>query len=207
MKRRTKLSTKIERDFSFCAASHFEGTFMINVFTLSLEMMVETESIREQNIAMERIKYLIYTQLTDCIFVQDTEETAIDQYMNAGMKVCVLPEEPYDQIITLVLLMKLNAITENRLKITKILLGSELSDDVKFIYEDSVLSLPSNLQKDGWWTISSPKVMESPKSNKKAKIVRLVGTADWTKLGLTWQEPAPNAFKTADIIFTSDLEK
>ena len=201
------LSTKIVREFSFSAATHFEGTFMMNVYNLVLEMTVETDSIREQNIAMERIKYLIYNQFTNSVFVQDSEETAIVNYNNAGLKVCVLPDEPYDQIITIVALMKLNAITENRIKITKITLGSELSDDVKFIYENLELSLPSSLQDSGWWTLTSPKVFEAPKFNKKSKIVKLISSSDWAKLGLSWKEVPTSSISSADIIFTSEFDK
>ena len=201
------MSTKIVREFSFSAATHFEGTFMMNVYNLVLEMTVETDSIREQNIAMERIKYLIYNQFTNSVFVQDSEENAIVNYINAGLKVCILPDEPYDQIITIVALMKLNAITENRMKITKITLGSELSDDVKFIYENLEISLPSSLQDLGWWTLTSPKVFEVPKSNKKSKIVKLISSSDWAKLGLSWKEAPTSSIPSAEIIFTSEFDK
>ena len=43
-------------------------------------MEVETESIREQNVAMERIKYFLNECLENGIFVQDTEHKIIEKY-------------------------------------------------------------------------------------------------------------------------------
>jgi hypothetical protein len=54
-------------------------------------MEVNTESIKEQNIAMERIHYFLCECLGNCIFVQDTEKKVIEKYTNADIKVCTLP--------------------------------------------------------------------------------------------------------------------
>ena len=126
------MGTRISRDFNFLSAVHFEKNFLLNNFSISLTFTVETDSIFEQNIAMDRIKFFINQQLENCIFVQDTETKAIEKYQDAGLKVCCLPDEPYDQIITIILLYKINAICEGRLVATDIQLNSILSDDVGF---------------------------------------------------------------------------
>ena len=82
-------------------------------------MEVETESIREQNVAMERIKYFLNECLENSIFVQDTEQKIIEKYSSCGFKVCTVPEEPYDQIITLLMLTKLNRINQFIIDIRK----------------------------------------------------------------------------------------
>lgn len=196
------MTTRIERDFAFQAAVHFEGNFVMTIYELSLAMEVDTASIKEQNVAMDRILYFLDDCLGNSVFVQNTEKTTIEKYTKADIKVCVLPDEPYDQIITILLLLKLNAITEGKLIITDITLRSGLSDDVKFIYDiETVSSNPFG--KKGWWLESTTSINDLNKTNKKEKIVRLVKHSDWSAVGLDWGDKSP---KTTEIIFTSDNE-
>ena len=135
-------------------------------------MEVETESIREQNVAMERIKYFLNECLENSIFVQDNEHKVIEKYNSCGFKVCTVPEEPYDQIIALLLLVKLNSITEGRLIVTDMTLGSRISDDVKFICDIDNPKGPFDTP--GWWTdngtsMSNP-IKKSVKKDKTKKI-------------------------------------
>lgn len=190
------MATKIERDFKFMAAVHFEKKFIMNIYEIKLGMEVETDSIIEQNIAMDRIIYFLSESLADCVFVECTDTIAIENYTKAGIKVCTIPEEPYDQIITMLLILKFNFITEGRLSVYDIQLKSELSDDVKFIYDVETAML-NPFDKKGWWLDKSPTIANTvAKSNKKEKIVKLVKTVDWKSIGLEWV----NKTETADIL-------
>jgi len=169
-------------------------------------MEVETESIREQNVAMERIKYFLSDCLENGIFVQDTEHKVIEKYTTCGFKVCTVPEEPYDQIITLLLLTKLNSITEGRLIITDMTLGSRISDEVKFICD--IESPRGPLESPGWWTDSGTSIADPiKKSIRKDKIVKLfkTPTTDWAEYNLVWKEKEHTA--NCEIVFTTEQEK
>jgi hypothetical protein len=198
------LATKIEREFAFQAGVYFEGEFLMTIYELSLKMEVDTASIKEQNIAMDRIHYFLDECLGNSIFVQDTEKKAIEKYMQADIKVCSLPDEPYDQIITILLLLKLNAITEGRLHINEITLQSGLSDDVKFIYDiQTVANHPFGNK--GWWADSNTTITDITKTNKKDKIVRLVKQySDWASVGLDWEQ---KEHKSTEIIFSNEHDK
>ena len=67
------MSTQIEREFTFQAGVYFEEEFLMNVYDISLSMFVETDSIREQNIAMDRIKYFLSECLESSVFVEETD--------------------------------------------------------------------------------------------------------------------------------------
>ena len=201
-KKRAKLSTRIERDFSFQAGVHFEGKLIMNVYGFTLAMEVETESIVEQNIAMDRIIYFLKDSLTNSVFVQTSDKKAIEKYTQADIKVCTVPEEPYDQIITMLLILKLNNITEGRLNITDIFLESELSDSVRFSY-DFETAKHNPFGNKGWWLESSTSMNDIEKNTKKEKIVRLVKHNDWANVGLEWQKKT----KASEIIFTTDSDK
>jgi hypothetical protein len=196
------LSTRIERDFSFQAGVHFEGKLIMNVYGFTLAMEVETESIVEQNIAMDRIIYFLKDSLTNSVFVQTSDKKAIEKYTQADIKVCTVPEEPYDQIITMLLILKLNNITEGRLHITDIFLESELSDSVRFSY-DFETAKHNPFGNKGWWLESSTSMNDIEKNTKKEKIVRLVKHNDWANVGLEWEKKT----KASEIIFTTDSDK
>jgi hypothetical protein len=198
------LATKIEREFAFQAAVYFEGEFLMTIYELALKMEVDTASIKEQNIAMDRIHYFLHEGLGNSVFVEDTDKKNIEKYLQADIKVCTLPDEPYDQIITILLLLKLNAITEGKIIITEISLRSGLSDDVKFVYDiQSITNHPFGNK--GWWTDATTSISDLSKSNKKDKIVRLIKKhCDWAGVGLDWEQ---KEHKSTEIIFSSDHEK
>lgn len=195
------MSTQIEREFVFQAGAYFEGKFMMNVYDISLSMLVETDSIREQNIAMDRIKYFLSECLESSVFVDASEKKAIEKFQAAGIKVCALPEEPYDQIVTLILLMKLNAITEGRLLVTDIVLVSELSDGVKFIYDIESVTEGNPFTK-GWWLESNTQITNVEKAAKREKVVKLIKTVnEWAALDLDWKEKNTSS---TEIIFSTE---
>ena len=200
------MTTRIERDFSFQAGVYFKDEFLMNVYNISVYMDVETESIREQNVAMERIKYFLNDCLENSIFVQDTEHKTIEKYTTCGFKVCTVPEEPYDQIITIMLLTKLNSITEGRLVITDITLGSRISDQVKFSCDIDNPRGP--FEEPGWWLDTGTSISDPIKTSvKKDKIVKLFKTVptDWAEFNLVWKEKDSKA--NCEIVFTTEQEK
>lgn len=179
------MSSKIHKEYTFLAAIHFENKFMVNLYEMNAVMVINTEDPREQNIAVERINHFLGLVIEDCIFVCEKEKEAIEKYNNAGMKVCTIPEEPYDQIIGLVLLNKCNAIMENRLVMTDIIFGSKLSNLIKF----ELTSEMAEAEFDGkkWYNDSS--LMIHDKKTKKDKIVNLFdhNNETWADLELTWK--------------------
>lgn len=197
------MATRISRTFEFLGAVYFEGNFLMNHYSLTLSMDVQTDSISEQNIAMDRMKYFIHEILDSAVFVQNSETKMIEKYQTAGLKVCTLPEEPYDQIITLLLLYKLNAICEDKLLVTHLELDSALSDNVGFMYDSDDLEM-LHPYKCGWWTESSVSISDKNITGKREKIVKLVKKSDWSSLGLDWKEKES---KSSEIIFTPETQK
>lgn len=177
------MSTIIKKDFTFLAAIHFENKFLTNLYEISATMKIETFDAKQQNIAIERMIYF-FQVLEDCIFIQDSEKEAIEKYTEAGIRVCIVPEEPYDQILGLILLNKCNAIMENRIIVTNFIIGSKLSNLIKFDITDEMAS--NEFTGKHWWNDSSLNL--SNKSKKKDKIVKLSDYKDdWAEVDLTWK--------------------
>jgi len=175
------MSTKIIKNFNFQSAIHFQEKFMINLYEMTARMFVETDDVEEQNTAIERMIYFIEGKLENSIFIHDADSAAVEKYSKAGMNVCTLPEEPYDQIIGLCLINKCNAIMEGRIIVEEIEIGSKLSNLIKFTITDEAAAL--EYPGKHWWNESNLN-MQSKK--KKDKIVSLFGNT-WAELELTWK--------------------
>ena len=192
---------RIKQQFAFQAAVYVEETFLMNIYEITLKMHVVTGDSKEQNIAMSRINYMIEDCFQNCVFVHQTETAVIEKYIAANLKVSTTPDEPYDQLLAILLLTKLNIITEGRLLITDITLSSGLSDGIEFLYSPALEHTPLTTGISNWWNELNTKIVDFPKrETKKEKIVKLVKkTNDWAQLNLEWQEkPLP----TSQIIFT-----
>ena len=192
---------RIKQHFAFQAAVYVEETFLMNIYEITLKMHVVTGDSKEQNIAMSRINYMIEDCFQNCVFVHQTETAVIEKYIAANLKVSTTPDEPYDQLLAILLLTKLNIITEGRLLITDITLSSGLSDGIEFLYSPALEHTPLTTGISNWWNELNTKIVDFPKrETKKEKIVKLVKkTNDWVHLNLEWQEkPLP----TSQIIFT-----
>lgn len=179
---------KIEREFEFQAGIHFENNFIINLYKIFLQMNVMSEDIHEQNIAFERIKYVIEQSLDNVVFVDFRDKTAIDLYTKAGIKVCVLPDEPFDQIVAAVLLSKINIITEKKLIAGEMKILSKISDGVSFYLSNEEIENFTNME-NTWYTENSASITDIQKKIlKKEKIVELKKeNTDWNSLGLGWK--------------------
>jgi hypothetical protein len=194
------MNTRVSRDFEFLASIHHEDSFIVNSYDLTLSLDVTTENIDYQNIAMDRIKYLFNICLDSCVFVDINDSKAIDNYTRANMKVCPLPDEPYDQIIAAVLISKINAITENHLFLNEVSIISSICDDVCFYVRYDEEADFQNL-KNVWWTENSPSI-NMIKKLKKEKVVQLhKDPKDWHSVGLGWEEPKLCKTDKGEIVF------
>lgn len=181
-------NTRIERDFCFQTGLYFEDKFHIGVYDITLSMLVETDSIKEQNIAMDRIIYFLHEVMQNSILISTHKQDVIRQYRNLDLRVCELPEEPYDQILAMVLLLKLNSVAEDRLKITDLVIASSLSDGVRFNVVSEVAE--SAFSGKYWW--NSPCIATTSQeyeTGDHTKVIKLF-TDDWVNLGLSWRDMA-----------------
>lgn len=195
------MSARISRDFDFVSGVCFENEFFMNVYDVGLHFTVETESIEEQNIALERIKYFLQDCIENSVFIHEQDVENIEKMAHADMRLCLLPEEPYDQIIGIMLLVKINAITEGRLIATDIDITSRLSDGVACLYSVDDNSGPFVLK--GWWNDSSPKFTSTLPKVKGKKVVKLTRAAStWDELSLGWASK-PIESITNEVVFVS----
>jgi hypothetical protein len=183
------MTARISRDFDFQAGIYINNEFFMNLYEVDIQFTVETEDIREQNIALDRIKHFLYNCVEHSVLIQQ-DEKKIEKFVDAGLRVCTLPEEPYDQIVGIMLMTKINSIAEGRLIATDIQIGSKLSDNVVCYFSVEENIGPFN--ELGWWHDASTKISGNITKNKK--IVKLSKpNSDWEQLYLGWNQ-SPQTF-------------
>jgi len=181
------MNTRIEKDFFFQCGVHFKNEYYINNYDIVLSFLVETDSMHEQNIAMERVVHYVTNVLQNAVLVESTQEDTINLYKAAKMKICELPQEPYDQIFGMVLLLKLNSIMEGRMKITDMIMGSMLSDGVRYSIVAEVAE--SALSGKHWWNRSNICLSDNDlKCPNGDNILKLFSDNKWSDLDLQWKE-------------------
>lgn len=198
------MTARINRTFTFQSGVHFNDEFCMNTYDVIVDFTVESLSIREQNIALERIKYFFSDCLSDSILVRDTDSDSIEKYAAANLRVCTLPEEPYDQIVGIMLLVKLNSIAEGRLTATSISVGSSMSDGVYCMHDLDENMGPFNAT--SWWTDASASITNFAPLSKNKRIVKLAKpTTSWDDVYLSWEEEDTliKTGPTAEIVFGS----
>jgi hypothetical protein len=176
--------TKVQKEFTFQTALHFEDKYMINYYEMLAIMEIMTEEPLDQNIAIERMTYFLNSTIENVIFIPSEKVEAIEKYQLAGIKVCEVPEEPYDQIIGYLLTNKCNAIMEGKIIVSEIIFGSKLSNLIKFHINGEIAGMEyPNKQ---WYNDKNNTVSLSKNKNK---IVKLFDQHDsWKDLGLIWQQ-------------------
>jgi hypothetical protein len=194
------MTARIQRDFEFVSGVFVDNELYMNIYNFDVHFNVQSESIEAQNIALDRVKHLIST-LENVVFVYDKDIETIEKLYNADIRVCTLPEEPYDQIVGIMLLVKINAITEGNLVASDISILSKMSDGVSCLHSIEENTGPFKLK--GWWNDSSPKLSNGIPKVKGKKVVRLPKTPNnWDDLNLNW-ETKKESNVISEIVFAS----
>lgn len=181
--------TRIERDIFFTAGVHFNDAYYINSYDIMLSMLIETEVPQEHNIAMDRLDYFIKNIVTNSVFVHEDKAEVIEKYLEAGIEVITLPEEPYDQIVAMALLLKLNAIMENRIKITDITIGSMLAEGVRYPIVAEMAENADILMGNSWWHSADTEVRDEINLTLDTdNVIKLFDDSEWVHLDLAWKD-------------------
>lgn len=179
------MNVRLEMEYHFNCVIHHEGQPpVINTFRAIVNFVTNTLDHNEQNIAFDRINYFISNVVDNSVLVHETQESSIKKYQNCGFRVITMPEVPVDQIVSICLFEKMNAITEERLILSDITVTSDLSAGLKYHY----CSEEHNgiFAHTGWWN-SSDLSYTSKRVSKKQKIVEFGGSdRSWKSVDLDW---------------------
>jgi hypothetical protein len=180
------MNSRIEKDLYFLAAIHLADQFWVNVYDVTLSMIVETTAEPEAHVAIERISYYIENILQNSIFVDNDDTETIEKYIDAGIAVCRTPGIPHDQVVASVLMLKLNAIMEGRIVITDIVMASKLNGGLR--YNVVVEVAEESFSGNNWWNTPDLSISNSTvELIDTTNIVKLFDSNEWLDLELGWK--------------------
>lgn len=157
-----------------------------NRYRMSLQMRTCSDNRNELNIALERIKLFTQHMLTHTVFVRQDQTQAIQNLCELGANITVLPEEPLDQIIGIMLFCKLNAVMCQRMIITRLEVASRLGDRVYYTHDAGDNLGP--FSNPGWW--SEPSAHHGSGTHRaQHNKVSMIGSSGWAEWGLLWEVP------------------
>lgn len=178
------MNVRLEHQFDFTAGTYLDSHLSMNNYSVKLEMITLSVDGIEQNIALDRMRHMLFKHFTDCVFVQSTEIDAIDKLQNADINVVILPETPVDQIIGIMLYCKLNAVMQERMVITQLKISSELGQNLWYLHDDEENVGP--FEELGWWHTPDPSTFE--KNTNYSNIIRLQKNNSWQDYHLEWDD-------------------
>jgi hypothetical protein len=157
-------------------------------------MLVETDIQKEHTIAMDRFDLFIKNAATNAVFINEDKHEEIEKYKEAGLKIITLPGEPFDQIVAMVLLLKLNAIMENRIKITDITISSLLGEGIRYPIVTETAENADMMLGDKWWHNSDMETTNQTvfKFEPENNIVKLFDDSIWAQYDLSWKDKPKN---------------
>lgn len=180
------MNVTLKQSFEFSTGLVYQNEFQVNTYSVTLKLLTVSTDSDAQNIAYERMKYWIYRVLQDSVLI-DLFSDRLPAYQETGQRLLILPEEPVDQIIGIMLYLKLNSIMENRMVVTRVEISSTAGDNMVYSHYAGEELGPMKI--DGWWSDPKPIWGTAKKPRGNNKVIELGRMPEWGDLDLDWNSP------------------
>lgn len=197
------MNVKISYNTQFIAAVWWNNSLVMSTYDVVFNLLTAGINPANTNISLDRLKYIVEEYLNDQVFVNHTEKEQIKRLQSAGINVIIMPEEPVDQIIGMMLYSKISAVMEGHILVRSIMLSSTTGDNV--IYEHNSSESLDPFTQPGWWNAATP-VCEDEQNTSKGKIVEIVTGNHWRELDLDWVDNSESEYATV-LEFKKNEEK
>lgn len=177
------MNVRLQYNLEFPGAIYHDDRLQLNLYSVAISMMTATKDSASINTAMNRLKWFVYSELENTVFVHQNQKEKSELMHLMGINVTTLPEEPVDQIVGMMLYYKLNAIMEDRMEIVQLDISSTLGDSVIYMHDNE--DPPGPFAQNGWWNDSNCRhndIEDTPSDDNVVKV-----TYDgWGGTGLEW---------------------
>ena len=195
------MNVRIKFPINFTAGIFYRDELQMNNYMVTLSMLTNSLDGKINNIALDRIKYFIYTEIESSIFINSADNERCAKFIDAGLKITTIPDTPVDQLIGIMLYHKLSAITEDRLLIEEIEISSSLGEGLIYVHGEhenvDELSIPD------WWK-SVDLVHCEPELIDSDEIVTLANLTVWRDLDLAWPDEEKESETGNTVVFILD---
>ena len=177
----------IKKEFNFYAGVHISDTYYINSYNMECSFVnTDNSDYAEMSVAIDRIEHFIYRVLQHSVIISEEHTSAIKKYKAAGINICELPIDPLDEILASILILKINAILEGKIKLINMALDSHMSEGMRFVIAPEEIKSLSYNGNHFWWNKSNLCMSKLNKSNVDNVVKLFDGSKEWEQLGLSW---------------------
>jgi predicted Fe-Mo cluster-binding NifX family protein len=182
------------------AAIWFEDRLQINDYSAELSIHTNTSNHEDHVTCMARLNHFVYHELTNTVFIKQTNQEQLRALAAAGIKMTTMPEEPIDQIIGIALYCKLNAILEEKMIVTNVTIQSLLGDNVRYLHSSQESLGPC--ADPGWWTDCGPVHSNFKPATGGKRVVKINRTPTWRDMDLGWSGTEQPKNETNTVVFS-----
>ena len=188
------MNMKLNHTMDFSAVIFDEDRIYPNTFEVKINFNINTDNPIHQNVAIQRIVFLIHEVIDKSIFINQNNPALSKVTRLAGSNniVVTMPDEPFDQILGIMLFHKLSVITEEKFDIDTLEICGGDTGELRYIVDDFT-EFPITMGKYSapyWWDRSDLTVSE----NKKSPLYKVT----WETINLGWDE-------TDELVFEPEL--
>lgn len=190
------MNVRMEQSVEFLAGVYKNKQLTFNKFYVKLELMTNTPDNLDQNIALDRLRYLITFEFSNCLFINKNDAEAIEKFEQAGLHVIAVPEVPVDQIIGITLFYKLNAILEDRVIVQQVSTVSEAGIGITYLhsFHESI----DMFEEPGWWNDPTPQCVDKKWNN--SNVVDMRKNITWHSLDLHWHDDNDDNDRSGNVV-------
>lgn len=195
----------IEKTFAFSAVLVIpEQTPFINEYEVKLRLHVQGQN-NKYNIAYRRMQHWFYEIMHQSTLIEFCDPRA-KIWRETGMRCIEFPTAPCDQVLGMMLMSKLEAITEQYMTVLQVTLCSPADDFISYICDHG--DHLSWFEKSGWWQHNGPGYSDEVQHPRRSdKVISLSRAQDWKQYNLDWHAHDDNSDHVADLtIFDQDAQ-
>ena len=181
------MNVKLKKTFDFSAGLVYNTDFTVNFYTVTITMTTMASDSMQQNVAYERLKYWFDQVMFNSIIMRDNEPK-LAEWFATDQRIILLPEQPVDQLLGIVLFSKLNAIVENVFVINELEISSAVGDEVCYIHNENEFVLTEALNNPGWWSDPGPTWVTNLNKRHNNKVIKLRRVPEWKDVELDWNQ-------------------
>ena len=193
------MNVKIGYTTQFIAAVWWNDKLIMSNYDVTFKLITAGMDPANTNTALDRLKYMVEEYLVDVVFVNHAEVDQIKKLKAAGIKVVVMPEEPVDQIIGMMLYSKISAVMEGHMLVRGVMLSGTAGDGV--VYEHDSTESVAPFDQPGWWNSTDPHC-EMPTKRNPEKVFVIAASNLWRDLGLDWVDNSKPSEDGNVLVFT-----
>jgi hypothetical protein len=179
------MNVRLQYTANFNAGIYYNGQMQMNNYVAKIYMLTNTPDGIASNVALDRIKHFIYTQIDSSIFIDSENQEQCQRYVAANLNVTTFPGGPVDQLVGIMLYYKLKAITEDRMLIGEVEISSGLGEGLIYIHGDN--ESVNDVTIPDWWE-SVDLVHCDRELIDSDKVVNIHHTSVWRELDLAWPD-------------------